>query len=103
MEQVGTGGVSPMHVSPNRALGIELKKHVITAAVKDRAIRIIHPVVRGEKVVLRTERIGCKLTQEGIVLRVACKGEARGERFHTRNRNGTSQECASSKRHCPFQ
>lgn|SRR5215467_1577239 len=102
MEHVGTASMSPIHVSPNRTPGVELIKHVITAAVKDRAVGIIHPIVRGKKVVLRTERIGRKLMAQRLVLGVACKGQERGEWFYTRNRNGAMQECASSKRHCHF-
>jgi hypothetical protein len=41
-----------------------LVKHVIAAAVKDGTVGIVHPVVGGEKMILRAERVGGELAAE---------------------------------------
>jgi hypothetical protein len=39
-------------------------EHVIAAAVINGTVGIVHPVVSGEKMILRAERIGGELTAE---------------------------------------
>src|SRR5205823_10493165 len=48
-DQVATSGVAPMHASPLIAVRIVLVKHVVITPVINRAVRIVHPVSRAEK------------------------------------------------------
>ena len=57
MDHVGADGVSPMHVAPNSCMRIELIEEVVLTLPPDWAIGIVHPVVRREQMIFRTERI----------------------------------------------
>jgi len=61
MNQIRTGGMRPVHIAPHRRFGVVLMKHVIATVIKDGAVRVVHPVVRGEQVKLRAQRIGREL------------------------------------------
>ena len=39
-------GVIPAHIAPDGSLGIVLKEHMVLACKVDRAIWVVHPVVR---------------------------------------------------------
>lgn len=78
MQHIGTGGMSPVHVSPNRALRIVLMEHVITTAKINGTIGIIHPVMSGQKMILRSQRIRGKLAAECV-----CRGILRNRRLCT--------------------
>jgi hypothetical protein len=45
-------------------LGIVLVKHVIASAKENGPVGIVHPVVGGKQVVLRTQRIGAEFAAE---------------------------------------
>ena len=54
MDHIGAGGVRPMHRSPERAIRVVLKKHVVATLVEDGSVRIVHPVLGGSEVKLGT-------------------------------------------------
>src|SRR5258705_2011856 len=58
VNHVRTGGMCPVHRTPERTIGVVVVEHVIVASEKDRAIRIVHPVSRRQQVILRPQRIG---------------------------------------------
>ena len=64
VNHVVAGGVRPVHVAPDGGLRVVLVEHVIAAAVENGTVGIVHPVVSGEKMILRAERIGGELTAE---------------------------------------
>jgi hypothetical protein len=57
VNQVGTGGVRPMHISPDRAAGIVLEEHMVLAAEESRGAGVVHPVGLGQQVELGPQRI----------------------------------------------
>src|SRR6202020_917321 len=44
VNQIGTDGMRPVHVSPYGRARVELEKHVVLAAEKSRRTGIVHPV-----------------------------------------------------------
>ena len=95
MEHIGACCVSPMHVSPGRAARIVLVKHVVSAAEVDRSVRIVHPVVRRQEMVLGPQRVGRQfLAQDGIA-RIAT-GEERAAPKRTDSSAGHLQEGSAS-------
>lgn len=60
MEQISTDGMSPAHVSPFAAHGVELKEEVVLTVKEDEPIGIVSPVLTWREVYLRT--IGLPIT-----------------------------------------
>jgi hypothetical protein len=53
VNHIGTDGMSPMHWSPNRAVGIVLVKQVVFTFGVNHSIGIVHPIGFRSKVILR--------------------------------------------------
>ena len=70
VNEIGAGGVRPIHISPHRGLRVVLMKHVIAATEIDRTIGIVHPVVRGKQMILGAKGIAGQLFAErgGVVV-----------------------------------
>ena len=64
VNHVIAGGVRPVHVAPDGSFRIVLVEHVIAAAIEDGSVRIVHPIVSGEKVILRPQGIGGEFAAE---------------------------------------
>jgi hypothetical protein len=64
VNHVIAGGVRPVHVAPDGGLRIVLVEHVIAAAIEDGSVGIVHPIVSGEKVILRPQGIGGEFAAE---------------------------------------
>src|SRR5579871_5911361 len=66
MNQVGTHGVSPTHMTPAVAEGVELEEKMILAFEIDQTVRIVGPVSGRRKVELGTKGfvVGGALTEE---------------------------------------
>ena len=79
----------PVHVAPDGGLRIVLVKHVIAPAEKNRAVGIVHPVVRGKQVVLGAKGIGGQLATQGSSARIG--GERRESSQRRSDRGGTGQ------------
>ncbi len=50
VNEVGRGGVGPVHVAPDGGVGVVLVEHVVLAAEEDGRAGIVHPVAFGEVV-----------------------------------------------------
>ena len=61
VDHVRADRMRPMHRSPERTVGVVLKKHVVTILIEDRAIGIVHPIGRREQMVLRPSWVRCQL------------------------------------------
>ena len=57
VKQVSTDGMSPTHVSPFVAQGVELKEEVILTVEEDEPVGIVSPVLAWREVYLRTVRL----------------------------------------------
>ena len=95
VNHVVAGGVGPVHVAPQGGLRVVLVEHVIAAAVENGTVGIVHPVVSGEKMILRAERVGGELAAELRILVSEPRAEA-GERGCRRELH----ECATRDGHC---
>src|SRR5271156_4771880 len=83
VSQVRTGGVGPMHISPDRAARIVLEEHMILAAEEARGAGVVHPVGLGQQVELGPQRIVHELlSQRDLLLgfRQQVQGAAKRER-----------------------
>ena len=49
VDHVGTGGVGPVHVSPDGSVGVVLVEHVVLAAIVNGGAGIVHPAAGGEE------------------------------------------------------
>ena len=58
--------VTPMNRPPKRTVRIVLIEQMKTAVPEDRAVRIVHPICRRQKVVERTMGIGGQLQSTGV-------------------------------------
>ena len=61
VDHVVADRVSPVHVAPVRAVWVVLIEHVILAAPVDRTVGIVHPIRRGQQMVLGAAGIGGQL------------------------------------------
>src|ERR1700676_1620025 len=99
VDHVEAGSMRPIHVAPDWSLRIVLMEHVISPAKEDGAVGIVHPIVGGKQMVLRTKRVRGELaTQGGAVV------DSRGPREviprrSERRRTGELQECSSGDGH----
>ena len=50
VQQVGAGGVAPVHGAPDRVVGVVLVKQVVAAAVITEAVGVVHPPDNGRQV-----------------------------------------------------
>jgi len=64
-------GVAPVHVAPHSRIGIELVKEVVLALPPDGPVGIVHPVVRGQQVVLGAKRIAGEVGAFGTCARTS--------------------------------
>jgi len=76
-------------------------KHVIAATKEDGAVRIVHPVVSREEMILRAERISGELVAESIRGGVLGKKRQLSRCRRNSGRGGELQEISSSKLHIP--
>lgn len=51
MNHVRTGGVSPVHVSPDGCVGVVLVEHVVLATIKDGGAGVVHPSAGGKEMI----------------------------------------------------
>jgi hypothetical protein len=69
VDQVGTGGVRPMHITPDSAARIVLEEHMVLAAEEARRAGVVHPIGLGQQVELGPQRIVHELfSQRNLLL-----------------------------------
>src|SRR5580704_9625157 len=98
MQHVGASGVRPIHVSPNRCLRVVLMEHVIASAKINGTVGIVHPVVCGQKMILRAKGIGSQFAAKCLscgVIGDAKNASGRGGR----NCRGSLQESSPREWH----
>src|SRR5438552_2063392 len=57
VDHVGADGMAPVHVTPHGGMRIELIEEMVLALPPDGTVGIVHPVVRREEMIFRTEWI----------------------------------------------
>src|SRR5579872_6220814 len=96
----------PVHVPPHRPLWVVLVEHVITTSKKNGTVRIVHPIVRGQQMVLGTKRVRGKLAAQGRAVRIenlrggpplANQDGGAGELQKPSTRNGHGSACAGAR------
>lgn len=58
VDHVWTGGMRPVHISPDGGAWVVLEEHVVLALPIDGAIWIVHPIARRQEMKLGAEGIG---------------------------------------------
>lgn len=80
MQQIRTDGVSPAHVTPLIAEGIELKEEVVFPVKVDEAVGIVRPVLARREMYLRTIGLVVILVLAPVVANDLSPGNGREER-----------------------
>ncbi len=88
VKHVGADGMSPMHGAPERSVRIVLIEDVVLTPVVDRTVGVIHPVGRGEQVILRPQDIVGQLFAQCVGFGGKQRGMARPGKASQRRREG---------------
>jgi hypothetical protein len=85
-QQVGAGGMAPVHRAPHTAVRVVLVEQVVHALVEDQTVGVVHPVGGGREVVGRPPlgRVG--------------GGGVGGQRGHRHGAQAQQEQCAPPRR-----
>src|SRR5262249_21761793 len=95
VNHVFADGVIPVHVAPDGGVRVVLEKHVVEAVPVNGAVRIVHPVLGGEKMELRAKWIGGELGLEGVVWKKVGSSEREGRQCGERCGGGGFEKAAA--------